>query len=129
MVCEVSPGLISELYPLAPGRDLDHSLRGHLEEQEICNLLNVIAVIDAIVPEGVAEPPKLANYVTHAAIASFSSRRKPSSLPPKALFACTQPPSRERTGTSSKSSLSMERFAAKCSRMRPSHFSSSAERV
>ena len=37
----------------------------HLKEEEVCQLLDVITVVDAIMPQGVAETPEFANDVSH----------------------------------------------------------------
>ena len=49
------------------------ALVGHLEEQQVGDLLDVVAVVDAVVAQGVAEAPELLDDVAHAAIASLSS--------------------------------------------------------
>ena len=47
-------------------------LVGHLEEEQIGDLLDVVAVVDAVVAQRVAEAPEFLNDVGHAAIASFN---------------------------------------------------------
>jgi len=56
----------------------------------------------------------------YAAIASFTSRKNWISSPPKSLSAFVQPPWRVKTGISSKSSRSMDRFCTRWARMRSS---------
>ena len=78
----------------------DALLVGHLEEEQVGDLLDVVAVVDAVVAEGVAEAPEFLDDVGHAAIASFKSvGAGRSRLPSKARFAAPQPPARAKTGT------------------------------
>src|SRR5207302_1967027 len=61
--------------PAATLGNLDALLVGHLEEEQVRDLLNVVPVVNAVVTEGVAEPPEFLNnvVVAHAAMASFRS--------------------------------------------------------
>ena len=49
------------------------ALVGHLEEQQVGQLLDVVAVVDAVVAEGVAEAPEFADDIGHAATSSLLS--------------------------------------------------------
>ena len=40
-------------------------LLDHLEEQEVSQLLDVIAVVEPVMPQGVAESPEFTYYVGH----------------------------------------------------------------
>ncbi len=50
-----------------PFGQLDAALVGHLEEEQVRDLLDVVAVVDAVVAQGVAEAPELLDDVGHAA--------------------------------------------------------------
>jgi hypothetical protein len=65
MVGELCAGFFSEDSPGVIRRDLCPLFLDHLEEQEIRELLYVVAVIDAVVSEGVAESPEFSNDVGH----------------------------------------------------------------
>ena len=75
---------------------VDPSLIGHLEEQQIGDLLDVIAVVDPIVAEGVAEPPEFLDNVGHASIGprwlarhfSFSTTNSASSFWNSSKYGC-----------------------------------------
>ena len=45
---------------------LDAALVGHLEEQQVGDLLDVVAVVDAVVAQGVAEAPEFLDDVGHS---------------------------------------------------------------
>src|SRR5262249_15784225 len=112
MVRQLRAALGEERGPVAVRRQVDAALVGHLEEEQIGDLLDVVAVVDPVVAEGVAEPPESLDNVTHAAIASLISRTMPSNRPPNTRLALPQPPIRERIGMLSKSARSMDRFSA-----------------
>jgi len=57
--------LAGEAFPIARLGKLDLLLIGHLEEQQVGDLLDVIAVIDPIVPQRVAEAPEFLDNVGH----------------------------------------------------------------
>ena len=76
MVRDCRAGLVDQRRPRAIDLDLlaffrldgectqvDAALIGHLQEQQVGQLLDVIAVVDAIVAECVAETPKFLNDV------------------------------------------------------------------
>src|SRR5262249_38723902 len=112
---------VTQCDPIAPLWQLDALLIRHLQEEQERDLLDVVAVVDAIVAQGVAEPPEFLNDVTHAAMASLKALSRVGSLPLNTRLALPQPPAFCNTGTFSKSSSSIERFATRCSRMRMSH--------
>src|SRR5262245_64825452 len=45
--------------------DVDAALVGHLQEEQVGDLLDVVAVVDAVVAQGVAEAPQFLNNVAH----------------------------------------------------------------
>jgi uncharacterized pyridoxal phosphate-containing UPF0001 family protein len=45
--------------------EVDASLVGHLQEKQVRQLLDVVAVVDAVMTERVAEPPKFGNDISH----------------------------------------------------------------
>ncbi len=93
------------------GGYLDAALVRHLEEQQVGQLLDVVAVVDAIVTQGVAEAPEFVDDIGHAATSSsLSSRAVRRVCPSNARFARPHPPRSASTGMSSKSSGSMDRF-------------------
>src|ERR1017187_6607031 len=63
--------------------EVDVSFIGHLQKQQICELLNVVAVIDSVMSKGVAKAPKFLNNISHAAIASLNSLIHWGRRPPK----------------------------------------------
>ena len=58
-------GLRLEAGPVAALRHLRAAFVGHLQEQQVGELLDVVAVIDAVVAQRVAEAPEFLNDVTH----------------------------------------------------------------
>jgi len=64
-------GLCLQAVPAAALRDLDAALVGHLQEEQVSELLDVVAVIDPVVAQGVAEPPELVDDVGHGRGVSF----------------------------------------------------------
>src|SRR5205085_2421486 len=117
-VGEVRAALLAEVAPVSALRKVDGALVGHLEEEQIGDLLDVVAVVDAVMAKGVAEAPELGDDVTHAATSSrLTSSRKSASSPSKTRLARPQPPRLRSTGTFSKSSRSIERLATRCWRM------------
>ena len=58
---------------------------GHLQEKQVGQLLDIVAVVDRVVAEGVAEAPKFCNDVGHAAIAWLSCLTSSGSFGPKTL--------------------------------------------
>ncbi len=79
-------------------------LVGHLEEEQIGDLLDVVAVIDAVVAEGVAEAPEFLDDVSHAAISVLICSRSSGNWPVEDLLRrVPQPPRRVKTGWASKS--------------------------
>jgi uncharacterized pyridoxal phosphate-containing UPF0001 family protein len=60
---------------------MDFPLIGHLQEEQVSQLLDIIAVIHAVMPQRMTEAPQFVNYITHlkisikvyAAIAVFIS--------------------------------------------------------
>ena len=46
-------------------REVDRPLVGHLDEEQIRELLDVVEVADAVVAEGVTKAPELLDYVGH----------------------------------------------------------------
>src|SRR2546428_3087773 len=82
----------------------------HLEKEQVGDLLDVIPVVDAVMPQRVAEAPEFGCNVGHAAATSrFRSLSRSASLPLKSLLARPQPPRFARTGMSSHSCRSIER--------------------
>src|SRR5256885_49205 len=105
--------------PVCALRKTDLAFARHLKKEQVRELLYVVAVPNPIVAQRVAEPPEFGNNVgCHAATNSrLRSAMSAVSLPSKIRSACPHPPRFDRTGTDSKSDLSMERFATKCLRM------------
>ena len=92
-VGEVGAALLAEVGPVGVLGKVEGALVGHLEEEQIRDLLDVVAVVDAVVAEGVAEAPELGDDVTHAATSSrLRSSRRSASSPSKTRFARPQPP-------------------------------------
>src|SRR5262249_30743425 len=56
--------------------EVDAALVRHLEEEKVGDLLDVVAVVDPVVAEGVAEAPEFLYQVAHAAMASQRVRWK-----------------------------------------------------
>jgi hypothetical protein len=52
-------------FPIAIFRNLRPTLIRHFQEQQVGELLNVIAIIHAVMPQRVAEPPEFLNDVGH----------------------------------------------------------------
>ncbi len=72
------------------------SLVGHLEEEQVGDLLDVVAVVDAVVAQGVAEAPEFLDDVGHAAIASLRSLNEVVELAVESVDSLdAQPPARE----------------------------------
>ena len=65
----------------------DAALVGHLQKEQVGQLLDVVPVIDAIVPQGMAEDPKFLYNVAHAAIAALISLMRCGRVPAKTLVA------------------------------------------
>jgi hypothetical protein len=49
--------------------EVDPALIRHLQKQKIRELLNVIAIINSVMAQGMAKPPEFSNNVAHIAIA------------------------------------------------------------
>ena len=102
--------------------EVDAALVGHLQEEQVGDLLDVVAVVDAVMAKGVAEAPEFLDDVGHAAMASLSSSRSAASLPSKTRLARPQPPCVGRRRDMSRSPPGRSRGSAtRCSRMRSSH--------
>ena len=71
VILQSCAGLVDETRPIAAFRQLDAALVGHLEEQQVGDLLDVIAVVDPIVAQGVAETPEFLDDIAHVAMASL----------------------------------------------------------
>ncbi len=72
-VRQLGPALLLEVWPVAPFRQLDLLLVGHLQEQQVRDLLDVVTVVDSVVTERVTESPKHLDDIGHAAMPSFRS--------------------------------------------------------
>src|SRR5690606_4696362 len=119
VVGQVGAAGVSDGRPRAVLGDGDAALVSHLEEQQVGDLLDVVAVVDAVVAQRVAEAPESLNDVGHAAMALLRSRiRRSSHSAAKARLTTGRPPMSEKIGMLSKSSRSIERFCRMCSRMR-----------
>ena len=103
VILQSSAGLAGEARPVAALRQFDVALIRHLEEQQIGELLDVIAVVDAVVAKRVAEAPEFLDYIGHTATASLNWLISCGSCPAKTLLARPQPPTRLKTGKASKS--------------------------
>ena len=68
MIGERGAGLVLEAGPVAALRHVDAALVGHLEEEQIGELLDVVAVVHAVVAQRVAEAPEFLDDVGHAAM-------------------------------------------------------------
>jgi hypothetical protein len=66
MVGEFHARRCRQLRPRAAFGQLNAAFIRHLDEQQIGDLLDVVAVIDSIVTEHVAETPELLNDVRHS---------------------------------------------------------------
>src|SRR5687768_13836631 len=103
MIRELGTAPLLDSRPAATLRQSQPLLIRHLEKEEVGDLLDVVAVIDAVVPECMAEAPKFLNYIGHAAIASLSCTTIfCSRASPNVRFAAPQPPASESAGTMSK---------------------------
>src|SRR5207247_5882729 len=80
-VGEVSARLLTQRRPVAAFRQFHGALVGHLQKEQVCDLLDVVTVINTVMAQRVAEAPQFLNNVSHAAIASFNSSMSSSSLP------------------------------------------------
>ena len=95
-ICSICTRLLVDL---GVRRQVDAALVRHLEEQQVGQLLDVVAVVHAVVAQDVAEAPEFPNDVGHAATSSlFRSAMIWSSWPPKTRFARPQPPWLDRIG-------------------------------
>ena len=70
MVDQARAALVAELRPVAALGQLDPLLVGHLEEQQEGDLLDVVAVVDAIVAKGMAEAPEFLDDVASCFVLS-----------------------------------------------------------
>ncbi len=66
MISERSAGFFFQTCPVAALRHLRGAFLCHLEKEQICELLDVIAVVDSIVAKRVAKAPKFLNDVGHS---------------------------------------------------------------
>src|SRR5665213_1812054 len=98
MIGEISPRQLFECVPVATFRNLHAALFGHLQEEQICELLDIVAVVHAVMAERVAEAPKFLDNIAHAAIASFISCIKAGKRPLKILAARPHPPKSLKIG-------------------------------
>ena len=73
MVGQGRAGFVLEAAPVAALRDLDAALVGHLQEEQVGELLDVVAVIDAVVAQGVAEAPEFVDDVGHECFLNMRS--------------------------------------------------------
>src|SRR5581483_3031800 len=103
--------------PVGVIRESEIALAGHLQEQQIGELFDVVAVADAVVAQCVTKTPEPGDDVNHAATSRFRSATRSPSFPSNTRLARPQPPRFERTGMLSKSSFSIERLAMRCCRM------------
>src|SRR5262249_37428839 len=108
---------------------IDAALIGHFQEQQVSQLLDVVAVINAFVPKRMAKAPKFLNDISHAATARLSCLISSGICPGKTLTTLPQPPKRVKIGSVSKSSLSMDKFCLRCARIRTNHCCCSAVKV
>src|SRR5207244_2397754 len=108
---------------------VDAAFVRHFEKEQIGQLLDVVAVVDAVVAQGVAEAPKFLDDIAHAAMASLNWRTSFGSAPWKTLLARPKPPARSKMGNVLKSSSSMERFSMQWARMRSNHWRCSPVKV
>ena len=65
------PDFVFQAVPVAALGDLDAALVGHLQEEQVGELLDVVAVIDAVVAERVAEAPEFVDDVGHGRVGTF----------------------------------------------------------
>ena len=65
MVRQVGPGFFLQDVPVTARRDGNALFIGHLQEEEIGELFDIVAVVDAIVAERVAEAPEFVDDVSH----------------------------------------------------------------
>src|SRR5215211_2908382 len=93
---QVRSARVAQPVPVAARRQVDCAFLGHLQEQEVGDLLYVVAVVHTLVAKRVAEAPEPLRYIGHAAIASFSSLSTGPNLPSKVLLALPQPPLRTK---------------------------------
>ncbi len=63
VVEQLGAAQLRERGPVALLGELDAPLVGHLEEEQVGDLLDVVAVVDAVVAQGVAEAPELLDDV------------------------------------------------------------------
>ena len=65
VVGEFRTALGRDLRPVTTLGQFDSPLIGHIDKQQIGNLLDVIAVIDPVMPQGMTESPEFLHYVRH----------------------------------------------------------------
>ena len=68
MVREVRTGAVLQAVPVAAVWNDDAFLIGHLQEEEVGELLDVVAVVDSVMAKGVAEAPEFVDDVGHELI-------------------------------------------------------------
>ncbi len=71
VVCQIGSRLLVERWPVTLLWQLNAPLVCHLEKQKISNLLDVVAVVDAVVTKCVAEAPQFLNDVRHVSSCPF----------------------------------------------------------
>jgi len=90
MVGQRSPGEVLQAGPVAARRDNGGPFVRHLEEQQVGELFDIVAVVDSVVAQRVAKAPEFLDDVGHAAILSFNSRMRSSNCGPNTFRARAQ---------------------------------------
>src|SRR6266849_1208680 len=111
MVGELCTRKRLETLPIAVFWDHHRFLVSHFQEEQIGELLYIVAIVDAIMAKRMAKPPEFLNNVAHAAIAPLICLMRTGRWPWKTLEALPQPPKSANTGWLSKSSWSSDRFS------------------
>ena len=66
VIRQLRAGLGLERFPIAVFRDFRAALIGHLEEQQIRQMSNIVTVVHAVVTQRVAEAPEFLDDVAHS---------------------------------------------------------------
>ena len=74
MVEQLGSSCVAQRWPVAALGNLDAALVRHLEEEQIRDLLDVVAVVDSIVAQGVAKAPERVDDIGHDGLAERSAR-------------------------------------------------------
>ena len=81
MIRQVDAGFGNKRLPVAAIRKYNTPLISHLDEEEIGDLLDIIPVIDPVMPERVAESPEFLDYIAHADTDNTGARINPAQSP------------------------------------------------